>query len=384
MANPISEDSFGKKLINYLNLTQQSIGNESSFNSSSDLYFFTLYMYIYVQPILCVLGFLGNFISVFVFCSKPLRNASSNVYLTALSCTSFVFCLSNFLVWLETVRVQLFHQEVLCQAIIYITYVCSFLTVWYVVCITFENFVVTINLRYAVIVCTVYKARVIVTSLAVTAILLYSFALWTTKLQNENGMIYCAIGKDYHETLHVFTYIDIIITLAVPFIAMAFFLGAVYLKHIILRVPCSPGCKMAHPETHKHKSRGNRNESLTRITRVLLAIGSSYMVLSVPSCVNKIRSIVLSMKDQQETPSPDSWAIVQICQMIYYLSFCLNFAYYVKWSVNYRRALGNLFKIFLCNRISDNENNKCAQVPLINILSRKNVSQEIDQVATYV
>lgn len=378
MEGAVNEDSYRQQLT--MNKSLSSLSNEAPSNSSSAFYFFTLYMYMYVQPILCVFGFLGNFISVFVFCSKPLRNASSNVYLTALSCTSFVFCFSNFLVWLETVRVQIIHQEVICQSIVYITYVCSFLTVWYVVCITFENFVVTINLRYAVIVCTVYKARIIVTSLAITAILLYTFALWTTKVERGHGKIYCDIESEYQKTLHVFTYIDIIFTLAVPFIAMTFFLGVVYVKHIVVRVSCSP-CTKSNTCRPVRRTRGSRNDSLTKITRVLLAIGSSYIVLSVPSCVNKIRAIVLSMRDQQVEPTHDSWAVIQFSQMIYYLSFCLNFFYYLKWSVNYRKALGDIFKVFISNRESEG---KISQVPFINFFSRRAASHDYDQVATYV
>lgn len=382
MENAANEEKYGQQQIAdfILNKTRQHFSYDQPSNSSSDFYFFTVSMYLYVQPILCVFGFLGNFISVFVFCSKPLRNASSNVYLTALSCTSFVFCLSNFLVWLETVQVQIIHQEVICQSIVYITYVCSFLTVWYVVCITFENFIVTVNLRLAVIVCTVHKARIIVTSLAVTAIVLYTFALWTTKVKRRGGEIYCDIEKEYQNTLHVFTYVDIFLTMAVPFIVMFFFLGAVYVKHIIVRVSCSRNC--AFPNAKRPaKRRGGRNDSLTKITRVLLAIGSSYFILSVPSCVNKIRTIILYLRDQQEAATRDYWAVLQFCQMIYYLSFCLNFLFYLKWSVNYRKALKDLFQFLIYNRDSDS---KTIEVPLLNIFSRKPASQEYEQVATYV
>lgn len=261
---------------------------------------------------------------------------SSNVYLAALSATSSLFCAANFVVWLETVDVGFFHQDVVCQTIIYSTYICSFLTVWFVVCITFENFLITVNIKCAVTVCTVKKARIMVCILTGLAFALYTFSLWTTNVMHIGGSDHCAYEIKFEQVLHIFTYIDITITSVLPFVSMVIFLGAIYVKLILKRVSKQPIATYHQPRRCRRNSK-RTYQMLTRITRVLLAIGLTFTVFSFPTSVNKIRILV----SNRPTPSflHVEWAINQLCLIIYYCSFCIYFFIYLRFSTNYKKVL---------------------------------------------
>ena len=86
-------------------------------------------------------GFEGNLISFLVFICTPIRQLSSSVYLAGLALSDSGFLLQLFVTWLGYVRVFLVHQNIWCQTVVYVTYVCSFLSVWLVVAFTFERYI---------------------------------------------------------------------------------------------------------------------------------------------------------------------------------------------------------------------------------------------------
>lgn len=75
--------------------------------------------------------------------------------------------------------------------IIYFIYICSFLIVWFVVCIIFENFFIIVNIKCVVIVCIVKKVRIMVCILIGFVFVLYIFLLWIINVMYIGGSDYC-------------------------------------------------------------------------------------------------------------------------------------------------------------------------------------------------
>jgi hypothetical protein len=71
------------------------------------------------------------------------------------------------------------------------TYVCSFLNSWFVVCITFENYIVTFHLKMATSICSVQKARLVVLLLVLFALAFFDFSIWTTTVTEYAGSPLC-------------------------------------------------------------------------------------------------------------------------------------------------------------------------------------------------
>lgn len=117
---------------------------------------------------------------------------------------------------------------------------------------------------------------------------------------------------------------------------MVIFLGAIYVKLILKRVSKQPIATYHQPRRCRRNSK-RTYQMLTRITRVLLAIGLTFTVFSFPTSVNKIRILV----SNRPTPSflHVEWAINQLCLIIYYCSFCIYFFIYLRFSTNYKKVL---------------------------------------------
>ncbi|XP_062596491.1 B1 bradykinin receptor-like [Saccostrea cucullata] len=156
---------------------------------------------IYVQPVICVIGFLGNLTAARVFTSKNLRLNSSNLYLASLSCFTSVYMLLVLLSWLAVVNVPVINQNGICQLVVFLTYVCSFMTVWLIAVITFEHYVIVHHIRAARFVCKRRKAKILVSCLIATSLLLYSTTLWSTRVEQRSNMLVCTPGSDQRALL---------------------------------------------------------------------------------------------------------------------------------------------------------------------------------------
>lgn len=97
---------------------------------------------LYYIPILVNLGTIGNCLSVCVFFGSKLRKTSSSFYLGALAICDTGFLISLFVTWMELMGyTALFNRAGFCQFFIYLSTLCSFLSVWLVVAFTVERFV---------------------------------------------------------------------------------------------------------------------------------------------------------------------------------------------------------------------------------------------------
>lgn len=102
---------------------------------------FTKGLYTYGIPVVCVFGILGNIMSCRVFAFTSFGKQNSSCYIAALCLSDAGFLASLLLSWLGGGRIGVVYGDspVWCHMMIYVTYVCSFLSVWYVVLIMIDR-----------------------------------------------------------------------------------------------------------------------------------------------------------------------------------------------------------------------------------------------------
>ncbi|XP_046573171.1 B1 bradykinin receptor-like [Haliotis rubra] len=290
---------------------------------------------LYFQPIICLFGVVGNIISLIVFSSKKLRTVSCNVYLAALSASNSAFLLALFIVWLEMLGIRLVHQNGWCQTVIFVTYVCSFLSIWLIVCITIENFIITFHLHDAPRLCTVSRALVVVGGLTFFAFLVYDFALWSTKETEIQNTTYCFVSDEYGTIVAVLTCVDVVITLVLPSLLIISFLIAIFIRNI------------SQPNgfrTNLRRVLTRKERALLRVTRLLFVITVSFMIFSAPSHVNKLWYLISTLSTDKSEATQNDRVTQHLCQLVYYTSFSCNFVYYLIWGKNFRHVLFNIIK----------------------------------------
>ncbi|KAK7499262.1 hypothetical protein BaRGS_00009522 [Batillaria attramentaria] len=337
---------------NHINYTEnstsdlnQSLALEPDVLMPGRLYDVTVGLVTYVQPVICLFGIVGNSVSFVVFLSEKMRRVSTNIYLAALSASNSVFLVALGVAWTDSVGMTFMHRHGICQAIVYLTYCSAFLSVWLVVCITIENFIINFFLHKASTHCAVRKALGLVVFLIVTALLLYDFAIWTTTVVVDpgTGRSYCIVIEGYKSVLEIYTCIDVAITLILPSVIILSLVIPTCVKNICCRRTTGV------PSTSIILSRKER--ALLRVTRLLCVIIVSFVVLSGPSSLNKLRHLFVGNSKSNSQPSGTDVLVQYFCQVFYYLSFSVNFVYFLVWGKNFRQRFchmfGSVYK-FLC------------------------------------
>ena len=171
---------------------------------------------LYFTPVVIVIGATGNLLAFLVFTVTHLRRQSSSVYLASLALADMGFLLSLFIVWLTSVKIHLFTRHVWCQAVVYMTYVCTFLSVWYVVSFTVERYIIVWYPLRKDRFCTPRRARIVVLTLACAACIIYSFAPWTSGVVEIFRKPICIPFPHYYHFLTVMEGIDSTLTLIIP------------------------------------------------------------------------------------------------------------------------------------------------------------------------
>jgi 7 transmembrane receptor (rhodopsin family) len=112
----------------------------------------------YYTPALVLIGSIGNILSVIVFFKTKLRKLSSSYYLAALGVSDTCFLIGAFVSWLNYINVNIYNQNYFCQFFTYMSGLCSFLSVWFVVAFTVERFVAVLYPLKRQTMCTVKRA----------------------------------------------------------------------------------------------------------------------------------------------------------------------------------------------------------------------------------
>lgn len=128
----------------------------------------------YYIPTLVLTGSIGNILSVLVFFKTKLRKLSSSYYLAALGISDTCFLLISFSHWLSLADVTFYSQNIFCQFFTYFSGVCSFLSVWFVVAFTVERFIAVLYPLKRQTMCTVRRAKIVLTGLTLAAVLINS------------------------------------------------------------------------------------------------------------------------------------------------------------------------------------------------------------------
>lgn len=112
----------------------------------------------YYTPTIVVFGSVGNILSVVVFFKTKLRKLSSSYYLAALGLSDTVFLLIAFVTWLNFLNINIYNKPGYCEMFTYLSGLCSFLSVWFVVAFTIERYIAVLYPLKRQSMCTVKRA----------------------------------------------------------------------------------------------------------------------------------------------------------------------------------------------------------------------------------
>lgn len=157
------EDTFTN---NTYNITQKPIIiYDHEFNNNSDTYqnfeAFAHLISTYYTPFLAISGSIGNILSVLVFFKTKLRKLSSSYYLSALGISDTCFLITLIMPWLTVLDINIYTEDLVCKLTQFVSALCSFLSVWFVVAFTVERFIAVLYPLKRQTMCTVRRAKLV-------------------------------------------------------------------------------------------------------------------------------------------------------------------------------------------------------------------------------
>lgn len=254
----------------------------------------------YYTPILVVIGIIGNCLTILVFCKTKLRKLSSSYYLVALAFSDTIFLITLSIVWLKLLTVDIFNKHGFCQIMVYLSSVCSFLSVWLVMAFTFERFVAVKYPFLRQSICTTERAKCTIIVLVFIALILFSPLIIFSTIINVDGNNICAIDFQWSQTANIFNYIDFLITYIIP-VAMI-----IYLNFSISRTILSFANvrKILTQENSRFRLKGQRRKlksfrnkfSQSKLTKMLLVVSTVFLCLSFPSYIMRLLSYLIEVR----------------------------------------------------------------------------------------
>lgn len=321
-----------------------SSGDEGAQNMANDVKDQTLANVItieiekYILPVICILGLIGNTLSTITFSRKQLRNSPCSLYLAIRGISDNGFLLGLFLVWTSsTFDLKLSHVKGVCQVTIFTTYVCGCVSVWLCVFITFENFLLIQSPFSAKRICCKLVTRICVAVLILAAFGIYNTSLW---IINED----CYHKPGFSAMTQVLVYTDTLLTLVLPIVIIFCLVSVISYKLTkilhIRRRHSSMMEKIAHVRPIKPII------PIAKVTKMLFVVSLVFFLLNVPSHVIRLMLLIGSFTKGHNTASNLQGAIQSVLQLLYYLSFSVNFFVYWIFGSNFRK----MFKKTFCTR----------------------------------
>lgn len=307
----------------------------------------------YLLPVIIFLGMIGNILSFLVFCFTYLCRMSSSVYLAALSISDFTFLFALFFTWLNTFDINVVSMNGLCQFLIYLTYVASFLSVWYVVCFTVERHLTVCFPLLRQRLCKPRRAKIVVLVLAILGLLIYNFALWTSVVTKEYGHPHCVVDERYFDIVITINNIDTLITLVVPALVItvsnvriSYSLSKFYrfyrTRRSAERLNSNSGSSLSNDYSTIY-SNSSYNRLQMKVTKMLLLVSSVFLICNIPSHLIRVYAFVRSMMDVNYNPSRLLLLIQRLAMLLYYTGFSTNVILYNVSGKTFRLAFVRLF-----------------------------------------
>lgn len=300
-----------------------------------------------------------------------MKRTSCNIYLAALATSDTAFLLCVFLSW----SADIYNRRGWCQTLVYLTYVTSFLSVWYIVAFTTERFLLVCfpSVRHKV--CTPAVAQAIVSVLTVFAFAFYSFAPVVSGILSFHGHTICAPLPDYIQVSWILNNLDTLLTLVIPVIIILScniriarlvctfyktkppnpyhyvckweFTGQSHNNNVYQanmstrRSYSSVSTTGVHSTTLPTNAKSGSSYQM-KATRMLLIVSTVFLVCNLPTHAVRCYGFVMNMVDESYVPSRTFILWQKFFQIMYYINFSVNFFLYSFSSRSFRLGFRRL------------------------------------------
>ena len=290
---------------------------------------------------ICVFGFVGNFLTAIVYFSKEMRRLSCSVYLGARAISDNGFMLTVFVTWLDLFNIRLMHVEGICQIMMFLSYVCSFISVWCVVFITGENFIMICKPNKVANLCNSKVTKHVIIFTAMAAVLIYTFPIWGMTIYNIGGTSYCMTRNgDLFSTMQsVLVYSDTLITLVGPMVSITILM----IRIIKDQYRSFKRFSERQAERERNMFIDPRRTSYTpllqaKVTKLLSSVSVFFLLLHTPIHVLRLKIMIENFIFGPHVTSNIDSELQHVFSILYNLNFAGNWVVYFISGKKFRKV----------------------------------------------
>ena len=242
------------------------------------------------------------------------------------------------------------------QAWVFLNYMCSFLAVWYVVCVTVENYITICQPTYFRTMCTRRRAVLVVTAIALVSLSLYSFSFYTAEVRYNESIRQneCNVwSEEMSDLTQLVTYVDSAITLLIPLVAISGMLLPIGIS--IFRSTRWRQRLSSVPMLETSKSKGGQSEQggqrkvpvrkspKVRVAKMLLALSVSYIIMNAPLHILKMFFVIRQRQSNVHISVAENLIVLNL-SFLSYLYHAIKFWIFVSISKNFTKYLKQLMR----------------------------------------
>ena len=306
---------------------------------------------LYIPPFLLIIGTIGNVLSFCVLLRKAMRRTSTYNYLAVLSFTDMLVLYVGLLrLWVgELTGVDIRDEsDWSCKIISMAGYTVSVYSVWLLIAVTVERYIVTVHSLRAPTMCTQGRAVKTIGLILLILLSVNLHFLWTTQIQSKKQQEPRCNGAEGYEQLveRIWPWIDACLYCILPFVIICILNCLIVHKVVLSRRMrrLLPGSSMSgstnnNGGTGSGNNRSANNESSARVTIMLLTISFTFLVCTLPMNVTLVHRAILGF-DTMSLKEVSQYQLSRtVSELLMYTNHSINFYLYLLTGQKFRQQL---------------------------------------------
>ena len=194
----------------------------------------------YYAPCIITFGIISNLLSLSVFANKQMRQLSCVPYMIVISISDFIFLLILLVIWLHIHgSIDIYNRGGGCQAVTFITSVCTFLSLWCTVFALVDRTITAYHpkqTKSTVMKCSSIKSTLISGACVAVSLVVYlNISLLYGVIHLQPSVTICLPLRSSSKALHVLGQIDAIWNFALPHLVLLLLTICCYRKLNVIR-----------------------------------------------------------------------------------------------------------------------------------------------------
>ncbi|KAK7107586.1 hypothetical protein V1264_015484 [Littorina saxatilis] len=282
----------------------------------------------YGDPLLFVIGILGNIMIYLIFTRSRFRKVPGVPYLSGIAVADSGYLFTIFLNSLTYGhKLPIMSQMGVCQFGTFFNYACLFLSMWYSVAAVVEKFISVYWPLKKVSMCTVFRAKVVLVSMAVLTVVAYSYVIYFNGPAPRTGI--CHTWEEFMVPVETLDKLDCIVVSVCPLLVII-----VLVVLIVVR-----GCEYYRissasdygPRAGPMRNKASSPQTTLRATEIVYSLVGLVIITQCPNSVLRVAGFFTDNRDFMFLKSSE------IARSISLLNFALKFLLYLVVSKNFRK-----------------------------------------------